>query len=139
MNWPLAIRLFIIGALTALVSVGAYQWTKTTIGDQASAQTMAMVMFSIVHIPFSLSLRSPRKTVFRRETFSNRYLWFAYGFVILALLLVTELGILQGIFDTVALTRQQWGICFAVALLFLFASEIVKLILGWFGVGSEED
>jgi Ca2+-transporting ATPase len=139
MTWPLAIRLFIIGALVALVSVGAYQWTKTTTGDNAAAQTMAMVMFSIVHIPFSLSLRHPKTTVFRRETFSNRNLWFAYGWVILVLILVTELGILQSIFDTVALTSQQWGICFIVALLFLFASEIVKLILGLFGVGSEED
>jgi Ca2+-transporting ATPase len=139
MTWPLAIRLFIIGCLTALVSVGAYQWTKATIGDAAAAQTMAMVMFSIVHIPFSLSLRNPRQTVFRRETFSNRYLWFAYGWVILILVLVTELGILQGIFDTVPMTKQQWGICFFVAFLFLFAGEIVKWILRLLGVGKEED
>jgi Ca2+-transporting ATPase len=139
MTWPLAIRLAIIGALTALVSVGAYQWTATTSDNAAAAQTMAMVMFSIVHIPFSLSLRNPTETVFRRETFSNRNLWFAYGWVILAMILVTELGILQGIFDTVSMTRQQWGICFFVALLFLFAGEIAKLILRWFGVGSKKD
>ncbi len=96
-------------------------------------------MFSIVHIPFSLSLRHPRQTVFRRETFSNRNLWFAYGWVILILLLVTELGVLQGIFDTVPLTRQQWGICFFVAFLFLFASEVVKLIFRLFGGGSKEN
>jgi len=139
MTTGLAIRLLIIGALTALVSVGAYQWTVNVLGDQAAAQTMAMVMFSIVHIPFSLSLRTPTKSVFRRETFSNRYLWFAYGWVILILLLVTELGVLQGIFDTVALTGQQWGLAFGVALLFLLAGEIAKVILRLFGVGKEED
>jgi len=139
MTWPLAIRLLIIGAITALVTVGAYQWTKTTTGDNAAAQTMAMVMFSIVHIPFSLSLRNPTETVFQRETLSNRYLWYAYGWVILILILVTELGILQGIFDTVPMTTQQWGICFIVALLFLFAGEIIKVILRLFGVGSKED
>ncbi|MBW2581154.1 MAG: cation transporting ATPase C-terminal domain-containing protein, partial [Deltaproteobacteria bacterium] len=139
MTWPLAIRLFIIGALVALVSVGAYQWTATRSDNAAAAQTMAMVMFSVVHIPFSLSLRTPLKTVFRRETFSNRNLWLAYGWVILALLFVTELEILQSIFETVPLTRQQWGICFGVALLFLFAGEIVKLILRLLGVGKEED
>jgi Ca2+-transporting ATPase len=66
-------------------------------------------------------------------------LWIAYGWVILVLILVTELGLLQGVFDTVALTGQQWGICFIVAILFLFASEIVKLILRWIGVGGDED
>jgi Ca2+-transporting ATPase len=139
MTWSLAIRLVIIGTLTALVTVGAYQWTKTIMGDTAAAQTMAMVMFSIVHIPFSLSLRHPNKTVFRRETFSNRYLWFAYGWIILILLLVTEIGILQSIFNTVPMTKEQWGICFSVALLFLIVSEIAKLILRLFGVGKEED
>ena len=139
MTWPLAIRLIIIGAITALVSVAAYQWTKTTIGDAAAAQTMAMVMFSIVHIPFSLSLRNPYQTAFRRETFSNRYLWFAYGWVILILLLVTELGVLQGIFDTVPLTSQQWGICFVVALLFFIVGEFFKWILRLLGVGKVED
>jgi Ca2+-transporting ATPase len=108
-------------------------------GDAAAAQTMAMVMFSIVHIPFSLSLRQPTETVFRRETFSNRYLWIAYGWIILILILLTEIGLFQRIFDTVPLTNQQWGICFIVAFLFLFAGEIAKLILRWLGVGREKD
>ena len=143
MTWPLAIRLFIIGALVALVSVGAYQWTKTTSDNAAAAQTMAMVMFSIVHIPFSLSLRNPTETVFRRETFSNRNLWFAYGWVILAMILVTELGIFQGIFDTVSMTRQQWGICFIVALLWwcemLFADpELASWLAARLAVGRPD-
>jgi Ca2+-transporting ATPase len=139
MTRPLAIRLFIVGILVALVSVGAYQWTLTTMADAAAAQTMAMVMFSIVHIPFSLSLRQPTETVFRRETFSNRYLWLAYGWIILILILLTEIGMFQRIFNTVPLTNQQWGICFIVAFLFLFASEIAKLILSWLVVGKEKD
>jgi Ca2+-transporting ATPase len=139
MTRPLAIRLVIVGILVALVSVGAYQWTQTTMGDSAAAQTMAMVMFSIVHIPFSLSLRQPTETVFRRETFSNRYLWLAYGWIILILILLTEIGMFQRIFDTVPLTNQQWGICFIVAFLFLFAGEIAKLTLRWLGVGKEKD
>jgi Ca2+-transporting ATPase len=138
MNLPLGIRLFIIGAFTALFTVLAYQWTKTLTDSTAAAQTMAMVMFSIVHIPFSLNLRHPTETVFRRETFSNRYLWFAYGWIILALILVTELGMLQNIFDTVPLTRQQWGICFLAGLFFIVIGEITKFILRLLGVGKKE-
>jgi hypothetical protein len=62
-----------------------------------------------------------------------------YGWVILILMLVTDLGILQSIFDPVPMARQQWFICFGVALIFLIVGEIVKLILRMFGVGSEED
>ena len=139
MTWPLAIRLIIIGIMVAFFSVGAYEWTKESLElSDVAAQTMAMVMFSIVHIPISINLRDPINTAFRRETFSNRNLWFAYGWVILILLLVTELSVLQGIFDTVPLTRQQWGICFGVALGFFFLGELVKLILRLLGVGKED-
>jgi Ca2+-transporting ATPase len=138
MTWSLAIRLIIIGTMTAVVSVGAYQWAKMDTGSVTVAQTMAMVMFSIVHIPFSLSLRQPYESVFRRETFSNPLRWAAYGFIIVALLLLTELEVMQNIFDTAPLTGQQWGICFIVALLFLFVGEIAKFILRRLGVGQKE-
>ena len=90
---------------------------------------MAMVMFSILSIPISLSLRHPDDTVFRAETFSNRQLWMAYGWIVLVLVLVTEIPLLQRIFETESLTPQQWGICLIAVVFFLFVSEILKFIL----------
>jgi Ca2+-transporting ATPase len=138
MNWHLGLRLFIIGSFTALFTVLSYQYTKTVTESEVAAQTMAMVMFSIVHIPFSLNLRHPTETIFRRETFSNRYLWMAYGWIVLILVLVTELGILQNIFDTEPLTRQQWKICFLAGLFFVVIGELSKLVLRKLGIGQEQ-
>jgi Ca2+-transporting ATPase len=90
---------------------------------------MAMVMFSILQIPISIGLRHPRETIFRAETFSNRYLFLAYGWILLSLVLVTEIPLLINIFDTQPLTMQQWGICIVAAFLFLFVGEIVRLLL----------
>jgi len=118
--------------IAAIFAILAYQWTYSTTGSQTAAQTMAMVMFSIIHIPISLSLRHPKDTVFRAETFSNRKLLLAYGWVILVLILVTEIPLLQRVFETESLTPQQWGICLMAAVLFLFASEILKVILRLF-------
>ena len=128
LTWPLAIRLFIVGLIAALLSILAYQWTETTTGSTTAAQTMAMVMFSILAIPISIGLRHPTETLFRAETFSNRQLWLAYGWILLILVLVTELPLLQEIFETESLTPQQWGICLVAAVLFLFAGEIARLI-----------
>jgi Ca2+-transporting ATPase len=122
-------RLFIIGAVAALFTVLAYQWVKTTTDSALTAQTMAMVMFSMLHIPISISMRHPFDTAFRAETFSNKYLFMAYGWVLLVLVLVTEIGLLQRIFGTEPLTLQQWGVCVLAAAGFFFVSEIVKLIL----------
>ena len=137
LTWPLAIRLFVIGLIAALFSIAAYQWTRTTTGSTTAAQTMAMVMFSILAIPISIGLRHPTETMFRAETFSNRQLWMAYGWIVLILVLVTELPLLQQIFETESLTVQQWGICLVAAILFLFAGEIFRLILRVFTKQSE--
>jgi len=129
MNLRLGTRLFLVGLVAALFSILAYQWTETSTGSTSSAQTMAMVMFSILQIPISLGLRHPRETIFRDETFSNRRLFLAYGWILLSLVLVTEIPLFQNIFDTQSLTMQQWGICLAAAVAFLFVGEILRWIL----------
>ncbi|MFA9405345.1 MAG: cation-translocating P-type ATPase [Anaerolineales bacterium] len=129
MGLSLGARLFLVGLFAALFSILAFQWTKVNTGSTTSAQTMAMVMFSILQIPISIGLRHPRETIFRAETFSNRYLFLAYGWILLSLVLVTEIPLLINIFDTQPLTMQQWGICLVAAFLFLFVGEIVRLIL----------
>ncbi len=129
MPWPLAIRLFLVGLIAALLSIAAYQGADTLFGSNASTQTMAMVMFSILAIPISLGLRHPTETIFRAETLTNPKLWLAYGWVLLILVLVTEVPLLQKVLETESLTPQQWGICLVAAVLFLFAGEIVRLVL----------
>jgi len=126
---PLGIRLVIVGLIAALLSIIAYQWTISTTGSTTAAQTMAMVMFSIMAIPISLGLRHPTETIFRAETFSNLKLWLAYGWIMLILALVTEIPLLQKVFETESLSTQQWGICLVAAVIFLLAGEILRLIL----------
>jgi Ca2+-transporting ATPase len=112
-----------------LFAIAAYQWILNTGGSAAAAQTMAMVVFSIVHIPFSLNLRFPEDTVFRMETLANRYLLLAFGWVVLALVFVTELGLFQRLFDTTTLTSDQWRVALIAAAVFLFVGEIFKFAL----------
>ncbi|MGB2799706.1 MAG: cation-translocating P-type ATPase C-terminal domain-containing protein, partial [Dehalococcoidia bacterium] len=115
--------------IMALFAIGVYQWAKINTGSAVTAQTMAMVMFSIINIPLALNLRHPQDTIFRMETLSNRYLLLAYGALILALVLVTEIGLFQRIFDTSSLTLHQWSICIIAALLFLIVGETLKFII----------
>jgi Ca2+-transporting ATPase len=130
-------RLVTIGIIAALVTIAAYQWTSVTYGSTISAQSMAMVIFSMLHIPISLSLRHPRQTAFRSETFSNKALLMAYGWVVLILILATELPFFQRILDTEPLTTQQWGIVFVATLVFFFVGEIVKWIFRLFANEKE--
>ncbi len=125
----LGIRLVVAGLIMALFSIGVYQWAKVNTGSTVIAQTMAMVMFSIINIPLALNLRHPEDTIFRMETLSNRHLLLAYGWLILALVLVTEIGLFQRLFDTTSLTLHQWSVCIIAALLFLVVGETLKFII----------
>jgi len=120
------VRLFAIGVVAALFTIAAYQWTNAVYDSTVSAQSMAMVIFSMLHIPISIGLRHPRQTAFRSETFSNKALLLAYGWVVLILILATELGFFQRILGTEPLTTQQWGICFVAALVFFLIGEFIK-------------
>lgn len=131
-NARLGVRLVVVGLVTALFSIGAYQWANSTTGSAVVAQTMAMVIFSIVHIPFSLNLRYPKDTAFQMETLSNPRLFYAFGWVVLALVFVTEVSLLQRTFGTEALSLDQWKLCLVAALAFLFVGEIFKFILRLF-------
>ncbi len=136
MSKSLAIRLFVIGAITATFSVAAYYWVETTTGSIPTAQAVAMVMFSFCHIAFSLNLRQPQKSVFCKETFSNPWLFLAYGWIVVAMLLLTYVPAFQRVFDAQPLTGQMWLVCALGGLSFIVVGEIFRLVLKLLKVGE---
>jgi Ca2+-transporting ATPase len=124
----MAVRLVIAGLVIALFSLAAYVWTVNSTGSVTGAQTMAMVIFSMIHIPLALNLRYPRDTAFRMETLSNPRLFMAFGWVLLALIFTTETQLLQRVFETEPLSWQQWSVCLVVALGFFLVAEVLKWI-----------
>jgi len=128
-KFPLMIRLFVIGVLVAIFSIASYQWALTTSGDVLHAQTMAMVIFALLAIPFSLNLRRPFKTVFSFETFSNHKLLLAYTWIIAIMILITTLPFLQNIFNTTPLTQNEWIFISVATIIFLLGGEFFKWIV----------
>jgi Ca2+-transporting ATPase len=123
----LGIRLTVGGIVMAALTLVIYQWAEVRYRPDV-AQTMALITFSISHIFFALNLRHPYTTVFKMETLTNRNLLYAFGFVILAMILTTELPIFQRIFDTLSLTSAQWLDCLIAATFALVGGELAKLV-----------
>jgi len=126
---PLAIRFIIIGLVMAIVTFLAMGRTNAYYDDLVLAQTMAMTTFSLTHFAVALNLRNPKDSVFKMESFENRKLWMTFGFVFVAIVLATELGILQKILGTTSLNPTLWSIAIGVSVGFLFLGEIAKFIL----------
>ena len=122
----LAIRLGIASVVMAVLAVSIVSWGEHRY-DLVTATTMGLTTLSLMHVVGALETREPTDTIFKRYTIENRRFVQLIGAALVLTFLVTALGPLQRIFDTVPLTTSQWGICLIGPLVFLAVAELGKL------------
>ncbi|MBV9602269.1 MAG: cation-transporting P-type ATPase [Chloroflexi bacterium] len=116
-----------LGLVIAACSLGVMVWGPGA-SDMTTARTLGFVTFSLAGIFLGLGCNDTRESVFSAETFDNGKLIQMCLFALVATLLVTELGLLQRIFDTVSMSPNQWVTCLVVASIVLWVMEVEKLI-----------
>ena len=97
--------------------------------DEAVGATMLLVTLSLLHVVIALSVRDEYGTIFNRASLPGAPQLRLYGVTLLLALLVTEMGLLQRIFDTVELSLDQWLICLGLAAILLVYEEASKYVL----------
>jgi P-type Ca2+ transporter type 2C len=125
---PLGIRLAVASVFMAGLTLGVVAWGEQRYDDLVVATTMGLTTLSLMHIVAALEAREPTESIFTRYTIVNRRLVQLIGAALVLVFLVTALSPLQRIFDTVALTSSQWGICLLGPLVFLVVAELGKLL-----------
>jgi Ca2+-transporting ATPase len=123
----LGTRLAVASVIMAALALAVVAWGEDRY-DLAVATTMGLTTLSLMHVAAALEAREPTGTVFKRYTLQNRRFVQLIGAALVLTFLVTELGPLQRIFDTVSLTSSQWGICLLGPIVFLAAAEVGKLL-----------
>ena len=116
--------LFMAAATLVLVQIGKAQYDSLEVG-----QTMAVVGLGLMNIALALNLRYPEESAFGRSTLSNPKLLWAFAWVAVGSMLITQTRVLQDVFQTVSLTGEQWGLCLVPAVLLLALGELAKLAL----------
>ena len=124
-NW---VRLCLQGFLMTVGSLIAYQLVVDDHGAVV-ASTMLLTTLSLFHVIAGYMARDEYNTVFDRDALPGATQLRRYGTSLLAIVLVTALGFLQGIFGTVELNLSQWALCAGLALSLLVVEEILKLAL----------
>jgi Ca2+-transporting ATPase len=97
-------------------------------GTATVAGTMAFTTFIFFQFFNILNARDEHRSVFRRDTFTNRWVWLSLAGVLVLQVLAVQVPIFQGLFDTEALSAEQWLVCAAVASSILWLEEIRKLV-----------
>ena len=90
---------------------------------------MAVTVFSLMNVALGLSARSQTRTLFSRDILSDGRQLKLYGGTLLAIVLATELDVLNRVLDTTSLTGGQWLVCLLLAGLLIVVEEITKLVL----------
>ena len=94
------------------------------------AATMLLTTLSLFHVVGRLP--GPRPDAARSSTATPspaRPSCAATAISLLAIVAITALDILQRIFDTTALSFDQWCICIGIALSLLVVEELIKFVL----------
>ena len=115
------------GTLTVLTQASAL--FPDSAGNAAFATTLAFTTFVFYQVFNLLNVRSDTHSVFSLQTFTNRSIWLALTAVIILQVLVVQMDVLQGLFDTTSLTSGQWGLCVLVGSSVLWIEEVRKAIV----------
>ena len=89
---------------------------------------MAVTVFSLMNVALGMSARSETRTIFTRDIVADRRQLTLYGGTLVAIVLATQLDILNRILDTVPLTGGQWLVCLLLGGGLIVVEEIIKLV-----------
>ncbi|MFT4310590.1 MAG: cation-translocating P-type ATPase [Candidatus Woesearchaeota archaeon] len=120
--------LFKIAQVIPFVVLGTliiYVW-QLGLHDATKAQTMAFVTIIMFMMMHAFNARSFSKSIFNRYFFSNGWFFASVIFSFAATLCVIYIPVLQGLFQTVALSLSDWLIVFVVTSFILLFVEIQK-------------
>jgi Ca2+-transporting ATPase len=117
----------IAGLVMAAVTLGLIWWATPIYGEDA-ARTIGLIAFSLCNIWFALETSNEERSVFSTETLQNPTLLKTVLLALFAVLLATELPLLNRILDTVNLSADQWGIAIVASLAIVVLAEVKKLL-----------
>ncbi len=122
----LGARLAGVGFVRAAVTLAVMAYVAGSQGDVV-ARSMGLTVFSLAAIFAALETNDDLGSVFSRKTIENTKLIQLSGLSLLATFIVVQFDFMQRIFDTAALSANQWLVCLALASIVLWVMEIMKI------------
>lgn len=117
------------GIWTALVTIGIFVWAVDSGKNFLEAQSMCFVTLILIEFFNAFNCRSLEHSLFKIGPWSNRWLLLAILWECILLGLIVYLPVLQGPFNTYALTLTDWVIAVLSASTIFIGVEIYKLIV----------
>jgi len=124
----LMIWLFVIGLVMGAATLGVLAWGSHEYTG-AIGRTMGFTSFAIANLFFSFCSRDELESVFSLGVFRDGKFLMLSGMSVVAIVIGTQMGMMNRFLETVPLNLHQWLICIVAALACVVASEIRKIVL----------
>jgi Ca2+-transporting ATPase len=125
---PLLVWVAIAGLVMGGATLILIAWADDTYGSVV-ARTMGLTTFAIGNLLFAVTTRDEHRSVFSLDILEDRMFLLCSAGSLAAILLGTELGLLQRILHTVHLSLHQWLVCIVVGLAIVPVSEGRRILL----------
>ncbi|NLU83503.1 cation-transporting P-type ATPase [Rhodococcus sp. HNM0569] len=126
-------RILAFGVVMATGTILVLEFADDVFPDSATdplfATTLAFTTFVFYQVFNLLNVRSDTASVFSMQTFTNHTIWIALTGVVLLQIAVVNVGFFESLFDTTALSGNEWLFAVAVASSVLWVEEIRKAIM----------
>jgi Ca2+-transporting ATPase len=126
LNKPLKLWMTAIFFITGIAAFSSFFFLWKLTGDLQKTRTLVFVLMCLDSLIFAFSLRSFKKTVFRKDLFSNYYLVGGTAIGLLLLIAAIYLPILQKLLTTQPLGVIEWLIIFDISLTEILLIEFFK-------------
>ena len=126
LNKNFAVTVVLEGILIAIASLIAFHLGLST-GDTIVASTMAFATLCLARLFHGFTARS-KESIFKIGVFSNKFSWLAFLLGVIFLHLVLLVPGLMGVFEVAALSGEQFGYIYGLAIMPLVVIQIYKLL-----------
>ncbi|MEV8515091.1 cation-transporting P-type ATPase [Dactylosporangium sp. NPDC051484] len=120
--------LAVVGLVLGVVTLAVIAWSERAYGTGV-ARTMGLTTFSILNLALSFTVRSDVRSMFSLDTFEDHRFLVTSGMSVIAIILATELGLLQRVLHTVSLNLTQWLVCLVAGVSVIVVTELRKMVL----------
>ena len=124
----LGMRIAIVGVLLLAGSFGLFEWQLSAGSSLGQARTCAVNVFVFGELFYLFNCRSLRHSLFSIGMFSNRWLLWGVGLMIILQLLFTYLPAMNMAFHSQPIGLGEWGVIIAASLIIYIVIEVEKWI-----------
>jgi len=126
LNKPMKLWMTAIFFITGIAAFASFFILWKLTGDLHKTRAVVFVLMCVDSLIFALSVRSLKRTIFRKDIFSNRYLVGGVAIVVILLIAAVYLPPLQKLLATQPFGIAEWLIIFSISLMEILLIEFSK-------------